>query len=96
VIALGIFIKQREEALDQKESIEMNYEQMKPHEQAEYEISKENIEKNVPAMLAVYPSIAKLTMTYYKELIQQGFSETQALYIIARQGCQAGTNGTSE
>jgi len=74
----------------------MNDEQMKPHEQAEYEISKENIEKNVPAMLAVYPAIAKLTMTYYRELIQQGFSETQALYIVARQGCQAGTNGTSE
>lgn len=66
---------------------------MKPHEQAEYEIAKANIESAVPAMLAIYPSIAKLTMTYYKDLVKEGFNEQQALYIIARQGYMAGVQG---
>jgi uncharacterized membrane protein len=57
---------------------------VKPHEQAEYEIAKAAIEKGVPAMLGAYPSIAKLTMSYYKELVQQ------ALYIVAKQGYLAG------
>jgi hypothetical protein len=63
---------------------------MKPHEQAEYEIARAQIEKGVPAMLGVYPSIARLTMSYYKELVKQGFNEQQALYIVARQGYLAG------
>lgn len=63
---------------------------MKPHEQAEYEIAKAAMEKGVPAALAAYPSIAKLTMSYYKELVKEGFNEQQALYIVARQGYLAG------
>ncbi|MED3932931.1 hypothetical protein [Priestia megaterium] len=63
---------------------------MKPHEQAEYEIARAAMEKGVPAMLGAYPSIAKLTMSYYKELVQQGFNEQQALYIVAKQGYLAG------
>lgn len=63
---------------------------MKPHEQAEYEIAKANVEKYVPAALGSYPSIAKLTMSYYKELVKEGFNEQQALYIVAKQGYLAG------
>ncbi|PFR93485.1 hypothetical protein [Priestia megaterium] len=63
---------------------------MKPHERAEYEIAKATMEKGVPAMLGAYPSIAKLTMTYYKELVKEGFNEQQALYIVAKQGYLAG------
>ena len=63
---------------------------MKPHEQAEYELAKAQAEKGVPAMLGAYPSIAKLTMTYYKELVKEGFNEQQALYIVAKQGYLAG------
>ncbi|MEC0666314.1 hypothetical protein P8864_10475 [Priestia flexa] len=63
---------------------------MKPHEKMEYQLAKEQLEKAIPAMLGAYPTLAKLTRNYYKELIKEGFTEDQALHIVTHQGINGG------
>ncbi|ARF67254.1 hypothetical protein B7C51_04600 [Paenibacillus larvae subsp. pulvifaciens] len=62
---------------------------MKPHEQMEFELAIESMQKILPMMLGTFPTIAKLSRVYYDELIKEGFSEDQALYIVAEQGIKA-------
>lgn len=62
---------------------------MKPHERLEMELAADQIAKLSPLMLGLYPSIAKLTRAYFNELIKEGFTEAQALYIVATQGVTA-------
>ncbi|WP_100373095.1 hypothetical protein [Bacillus sp. FJAT-45037] len=66
---------------------------MKPHEQMEFELMMQQLEKVVPGMLGAYPTIAKLTRSYYLELKKQGFNEKEALHIVSTQGFIAGTQG---
>lgn len=66
---------------------------MKPHEQMEFELMAQQLEKAVPAMLGAYPAIAQLTRAYYQQLKKQGFSEKEALHIVAIQGFNAGIQG---
>jgi len=62
---------------------------MKPHERLEMEIAMEQISKMVPAMMGTYPSVAKMMKAYFDELVKAGFSEAQALIIVAMQGVTA-------
>jgi len=62
---------------------------LKPHEKLEFEIMIDNMAKLTPAMLGIYPSIAKLTHSYFNELVKEGFTESQALHIVAIQGVTA-------
>lgn len=66
---------------------------MKPHERLEMEIAMEQIAKIVPAMMGAYPSIAKMMKAYFDELVKEGFSENQALHIVATQGVTARMSG---
>ena len=49
------------------------------------------IKEAAPVQMEMYVEIAKLEKAYYDELVKAGFSENQALHIIAVQG--AGANG---
>ncbi|QCS52368.1 hypothetical protein [Priestia flexa] len=69
---------------------------MKPHEEVEYQLAKKQIERVLPAMLGTYPGVAKLMMQYYKNLVKEGFSDKQALYIVTHQGVYAGMNNGEE
>ncbi|MED4727008.1 hypothetical protein P9597_02435 [Aneurinibacillus migulanus] len=69
---------------------------MKPHERIEAEIMNDQLQKNVPAILGAYPTIAQLTKVYYDELVKQGFTKKQALHIVAEQGFTAGYKGGNE
>ncbi|MEB4785106.1 hypothetical protein P5G60_25595 [Paenibacillus jamilae] len=66
---------------------------MKPHEQLEFEMAKENILKALPAMLGMYGAVAKASKAYFDELVAAGFSETQALHIVSDQGITARLGG---
>ncbi|MMZ43859.1 hypothetical protein D1872_54270 [compost metagenome] len=66
---------------------------MKPHEQLEFEMAKENILKALPAMLGMYGAVAKASKAHFDELIAAGFSEAQALHIVSDQGITARLGG---
>jgi hypothetical protein len=63
---------------------------MKPHEQIEMEMMRDQIMKVLPALLGAYSGIAKATKAYYDELVKHGFTEQQALKIVSEQGFMAG------
>ena len=66
---------------------------MKPHERLELELASDNIAKIVPTMLGLYPAIAQMTKAYFDALVKEGFSENQALHIVATQGITARMSG---
>ena len=66
---------------------------MKPHERLELELASDNIAKIVPTMLGLYPAIAQMTKAYFDALVKEGFSENQALHIVATQGVTARMSG---
>jgi hypothetical protein len=66
---------------------------MKPHEQLELEMAADNIARIKPMMLGLYPAIAQMTRVYFNELVKEGFTEAQALHIVATQGIMARLNG---
>ncbi|MHB0864789.1 hypothetical protein ACYCS5_26970 [Paenibacillus sp. SEL3] len=66
---------------------------MKPHEQLEYEMARENILKALPSMLGMYGAVAKASKAYFDELVAAGFSEAQAMHIVSTQGITARLGG---
>lgn len=66
---------------------------MKPHEQVQFEMMKDQCEKLAPGILGAYPVLANLLFSYFTELKKSGFSDEQSLYIVTHQGYAAGTDG---
>lgn len=57
--------------------------EMNAHKKLELEMAKDS-------ELELYPIIAQCLKAYFDELINQGFTEQQALHIVAIQGINAG------
>ncbi|MEK4993238.1 hypothetical protein NSS98_25195 [Paenibacillus sp. FSL E2-0274] len=66
---------------------------MKPHERMEFELAADSLTKALPALLGAYGAVAKAHRAYFLELVKSGFSESQALHIVATQGVLGGLNG---
>lgn len=64
------------------------------------EFQRESIEnelKNVlPLLVGSYPVIAQALHSYYTQLMNAGFSSTQALQIVKFQGIMAGVQNNNE
>ncbi|WP_110113241.1 hypothetical protein [Bacillus sp. CGMCC 1.16541] len=65
---------------------------MKPHEQIELELYKDQLKKDERILFAAYPFVAKMTKSYYDQLIESGFNPEQALRIVCAHGYTAGFN----
>lgn len=65
-----------------------------------HEFQRESIEnelKNVlPILMGSYPIISQALYSYYSQLINAGFSSTQALQIVKFQGIMAGVQNNNE
>lgn len=61
--------------------------------QAQFEQDLAAMRDAVPMMLETLPYIAKLHKEYYKELIKQGFTPEQALYLVGAHGTSFGIHG---
>lgn len=66
---------------------------MEAHERMEFELAAEALMKALPALLGSYGAVAKAHRAYFLELVKEGFSEAQALHIVATQGVLGGLNG---
>lgn len=66
---------------------------MEPHERMEFELAADSLMKALPALLGAYGAVAKAHRAYFTELVNAGFTEGQALHIVATQGVLGGFNG---
>lgn len=52
--------------------------------------------ENLPLLMEFVPYIVNAHMAYYKELVKQGFSSDQAIYLVAQHGTSFGLRGSQE
>ena len=64
------------------------FDSMKKLAQNDQQVSE--LAEKVSLVLDFIPEIARIHMTYYKELVAQGFTAEQALYLVAKHGVNCG------